>query len=76
MVLLPAGSRDLSLRHSVQTSSETHPYSIQWVQRALSTGAKRPVRESDHLPPPSSAEIKNGGAYVRSPVRLHGVVLN
>jgi hypothetical protein len=30
---------------------------------------KRPEREADHSPP-SSAEVKNGGAYLDSPVRL------
>jgi hypothetical protein len=35
--------------------------SIQWVSGALSLGAKWLRREADHSPP-SSAEVKNGGA--------------
>jgi hypothetical protein len=38
-------------------------------------GVKRPGRETDHSPP-SSAEVKNGGAIPPLPLRLHGVVLN
>jgi hypothetical protein len=34
---------------------------IQWVPEAISLGVKRPGREPDHSPP-SSAEVKNGGA--------------
>jgi hypothetical protein len=34
---------------------------IQWLPGAISQEVKRPVREADHLPP-SSAEVKNGGA--------------
>jgi hypothetical protein len=34
---------------------------MQWVRGALSPGVKRPGREADHSPP-SSAEVKNGGA--------------
>jgi hypothetical protein len=34
---------------------------IQCVQGALSPGVKRPERDADHSPP-SSAEVKNGGA--------------
>jgi hypothetical protein len=33
---------------------------VQWVPGALSSGVKRPGREADL----SSAEVKNGGAYV------------
>jgi hypothetical protein len=34
---------------------------MQWVPGALSPGVKRQEREADHLPP-SSAEVKKGGA--------------
>jgi hypothetical protein len=34
---------------------------IQWVRGAVSPGVKRQGREADHLPP-SSAEVKKGGA--------------
>jgi hypothetical protein len=40
-----------------------------------SLGVKRPGREADHSPP-SSAEVKNGGTVLHSPIRLHGIVLN
>jgi hypothetical protein len=43
----------------------THP-PIQWVPGALSPGAKRPGRKADHSPP-SSAEVKNGGAIPSFP---------
>jgi hypothetical protein len=47
---------------------------IQWVPGDISPGLKRPKREADHSPP-SSAEVKNGGATPPLP-RSHGVVLN
>jgi hypothetical protein len=34
---------------------------IQWVQRAVYPGVKRPACEADHSPP-SSADVRNGGA--------------
>jgi hypothetical protein len=34
---------------------------LRWVPGTLSPGVKRPGREADHSPP-SSAEVKNGGA--------------
>jgi hypothetical protein len=34
---------------------------MQWVPAVLSLGEMRPRREADRLPP-SSAEVKNGGA--------------
>jgi hypothetical protein len=39
--------------------STRHP--LQWVPGALSLGVKRSVRKADRSPP-SSAEVKNGGA--------------
>jgi hypothetical protein len=48
---------------------------IQWVSRSLSSGLKRPGREADHSPP-STAEVKNGAAYLHYPIGLHGMVLN
>jgi hypothetical protein len=46
---------------------------IPWVPGTVSP--KRLRRESDG-PPPSGAEVKNGGAIPPLPIRLHGVVLN
>jgi hypothetical protein len=37
---------------------------IQWAPGDLSRGVKRPGREADHSPP-SSAEVKSGGAIPR-----------
>jgi hypothetical protein len=62
-------------RISLQTGSEVHPTSIQWVPGALSPGVKRPGREVDHSPP-ASAEVKKMWIYTATPIRLHGVVLN
>jgi hypothetical protein len=51
-----------------------HP--IQWVQRSLFPGVKRPGREADHSPP-SSAEVGNVCDYTSThPIRLHGVALS
>jgi hypothetical protein len=47
---------------------------IQSVPGALSSSVTGQGREADHLPP-SSAEVKNGGAILYSPIR-HGMVLN
>jgi hypothetical protein len=52
----------------------SHPF-IQLVPGAVSLEVKRQGREADHSPP-SSAEVKNGGAIPPLPLRLHGVVLN
>jgi hypothetical protein len=48
---------------------------ISLVAGALSSGVKRPGREAFHLPP-SSAEVKNGGAMPEYTISLHGVVLH
>jgi hypothetical protein len=48
---------------------------IQWVPEAVSSGLKPPGRKAGYLPP-SSAEVKNGGAIPPVPIRLHGMVLN
>jgi len=47
-----------------------------WVSGALSPLVKRPGREADRLPP-SGAEVKEYvELFLRSLVRLHGVVLS
>jgi hypothetical protein len=48
---------------------------IQWVPGALLLRVKRQVREADHSPP-SSVEVKKGGAISPLPICLHGIVRN
>jgi hypothetical protein len=48
---------------------------VQRVLGALSPEIKQLVYEAVHLPP-SSAEVKNGGAIPPLPIHLYGVVLN
>jgi hypothetical protein len=50
--------QEFSLVHSIQTGSGVHPASY---PGALSPGVERPGSEADHSPP-SSAEVKKGGA--------------
>jgi hypothetical protein len=47
--------------HRVQTESEAHSASIQWVPGAPSSGEKRQGHEADHSPP-SCAKVKEDGA--------------
>jgi hypothetical protein len=54
----PAGVRDFSLLHSVQTASGVHPASYPKGTWGSIPGIKRKGREADHSPPPS-AEVKN-----------------
>jgi hypothetical protein len=65
-VRFPAGARNLSLHHRVQTSSRAHSAPIEWVPGALSLGVKRPRGEAEHSPP-SSAEVKNAWSYNFTP---------
>jgi hypothetical protein len=62
-VRFPVGARDFFSSRPVL--GPTQP-PIQWVPGALFTGVKRPEREADHLPP-SSVEIKKGGAITPLP---------
>jgi hypothetical protein len=60
-----------SVPSSVQSGCGPHPQ-----RRAVSPELKRQGLESDH-PPAFSAEIKNGeAAYLLSPIRLHGLLIN
>jgi hypothetical protein len=61
VVRIPAGARDFSLHHRVQTGSGAHPASYPMVTRALSLAVKQPGREAD-LSLPSTAEVKMRGA--------------
>jgi hypothetical protein len=71
-VRFSAGARDVSLLSSVQTGSGAHPASYPMDTGGSFPGVKRPMREAEQSPP-SSAEIKSGGAL--PPVLLHGVML-
>jgi hypothetical protein len=54
--------QDFSLFHSIQTCSAAHPASYRMGTGGVSHwGVKRQGREADHSPP-SSTEVKNGGA--------------
>jgi hypothetical protein len=61
---------DFSFLHSVQTGSGVHPAPYR-----MGTGDSFPGGKADHSPP-SSAEVKNGGALTPLPIRPHGLVLN
>jgi hypothetical protein len=56
-VPFPAEAGDFSLHHRVQNGSGAHLASYPMGTRTLSLGVKRPGREADHSPPPSS-EVK------------------
>jgi hypothetical protein len=68
--LIIGREKGFSLLYSVQTGSGAH-------ERLLSNGYwdSFPGGKSDHSPP-SSAEVKNGGAIPTFPLRLHGIMLN
>jgi hypothetical protein len=67
-------ARSFCFLHSVQTGSEAHSASYPVDTEGSFPGVKRPGREADHSPP-SSADVKNGGA-LHSPIRLLDIVLN
>jgi hypothetical protein len=60
-VRFPAGARHFSLLRSVQTSSEAHPASHQWVPEVPFLEVKQPGREADHSSL-FNAEVRNGRA--------------
>jgi hypothetical protein len=55
--------QDFSLHHIIQTGSETHRFFCPVGTRILSSGIKQPENETNHSPPPSSAEVKNTWSY-------------
>jgi hypothetical protein len=71
-VLIPAGARDFSLLHCVQTCSGAHP-----APYAGSLPGGKAARASSS---PLTSNLCRGQEYVdlyiHSPIRLHGVVLN
>jgi hypothetical protein len=62
----PAGEKSLLYSTAFRLVLKSTQPPIQWILRALSPGVKRPGSETDHLPP-SSVEIKNGGAVPTLP---------
>jgi hypothetical protein len=62
----PAGARDISLLHKVQNAMRSIKPLVQQVPGSFSLRVKRHGREADHSPP-SSAEVKNGGAIPPPP---------
>jgi hypothetical protein len=48
---------------------------IQWIRETITPGIKQPGREADQSPP-SSAQVKNGGAIPALPRTSRGIVLN
>jgi hypothetical protein len=69
---IPAGVKDFSPLHNIQSGSGTHPASYPVGTGAVSPEVKRPGCEADQSPP-SSADVKNGGPIHP---RLHGMVLS
>jgi hypothetical protein len=65
-VAFPAGARNYSHLHSVQTGSGAHPASYSIGTKAISPQVKRPRHEEDHSPP-SSIEVNTGGAIPTLP---------
>jgi hypothetical protein len=65
----PAGARDFSLLDSTQISLGTHPASYVVGTGCSFPGGKVVRHEADH-PPPSSAEVKNGGAVPPFPHKI------
>jgi hypothetical protein len=69
-VRFPAGARGYCLLHSVQTGFWVHPTSYTKVTEGggglFSPGIKRSESEAGNSPP-SSAEVKNGGAIPATP---------
>jgi hypothetical protein len=62
--------------HRVQTGCQAHPASYPMgIEDYFYPRLKQQRREADRSPP-SSAEIKNGGAIPPLPICVHGIVLN
>jgi hypothetical protein len=73
---LPEGASDcFFLPHNARNGSVVHPVSYTMGTTASLSGVKRQRREASHSPP-SIAEVRNGGVYLHSPIRLHGIVLD
>jgi hypothetical protein len=60
-VQFPSGGKYFLFSIASRPALGSNQSLIQWVLGAVSSGIKRPGRESDHSPP-SSEEVNNGGA--------------
>jgi hypothetical protein len=68
--------RFIELAVASRPTLQASQLSIQCASGAVSMRIKWPGREANRLPP-SSAEVKNGGAIPpRSPVSFHGAMIN
>jgi hypothetical protein len=72
-VLLPAGTRDFSLLHSVETGSGAHPASYPMSNGVLPPGVKRRGYEADLHPVPRSGIVE---LYLYSTICILGIELN
>jgi hypothetical protein len=63
---IPGRARNVSLLYSIQTGSKAYPASSPMGAGNTFPGVKRLGREADHSPP-SSSEVKNGGAIPALP---------
>jgi hypothetical protein len=67
--------QEFFLLHKVQTCSGAKPASYSVGNLDDLSGCRRPGHGADHSPR-FNAELENDGAYVHSPICLHGIVLN
>jgi hypothetical protein len=67
--------RIFSLFHSVQTGFGVHPALYPMGTGACFPGAILSKLETDHSPP-SSVEVKNGGAIPPHPTHFHGLIFS
>jgi hypothetical protein len=75
-VQFPAGARNFSLHHSVQTGSGAHPAFCPVGTEGSFPGVKQLGHGADHSPP-SSAKVKNAWSYTSTLlISLHSVVLS
>jgi hypothetical protein len=74
-VRFPAGARDLSVLHRMQTDSRDPPASLQLVMGVISPEVRRPQREANSTPQPLP-RLNMVPLYFHSVMRHRGVVFN
>jgi hypothetical protein len=72
-VRFPAGGRDSSVLHNVQTGCGALKPRVQRVPGTLTQGLKFTGSETHHSPP---AQVRDGGALLPFPIHLHGMELH